>query len=166
MKNARGFISVLLTVIMLFGLSLGMVTMKACDSSSDDKFNRAIAALNTAPALIASFTNATVEERTKLEGYFADAVSALRAYRQFKTDENWGAFISVLANIASNQISDSTGQARIQAIVGLVKIILGVPDQALELARRGGVVDITQPNLKSINEADIQRLEQLMKPLQ
>lgn len=154
--------SVLLSVLLMTVLSTAALTQVACNA---DKFDRAIAALNTAPALIASFTNATAEERAKLESYFADAVSALRAYRQFKTDENWGAFITVLSNIASHQVSDAAGQARIQAIVGLVKIILGVPDEVLASAKRGGVINVTQPNLKTIKEADVKKLETLMKPL-
>ena len=152
--------------IMLVGVLLAFtIGATDCGIGSASNFDRAIAALNTAPALIDSFSNASTEERAKLKTYFADAVSALRAYRQFKTDENWGAFITVLANIGSHQLSDSQGAARIAAIVGLVKVILGVPDEVLATARRGGVVNVTQPNLRSINKSDVERLEQLMKPL-
>lgn len=165
MRNAKGFISVALSLVMLISLSLGALTMKACDNSDDVKFNRAVAALQAAPALIASFTNATPEEQARLTGYFNDAVSALKAYKQAKTDENWGAFVSVLATIAQHQLSDTVGAARINAIVGMVRIILGIPEEVLLAKGRGAVVTIQQPDFGKISDSDLTKLEELMKPL-
>lgn len=165
MKNTKGFVSVVLSIVLSIVIGVGALLALACPGDKQSQFDRAVAALQTAPALIESFRQATPEQQQKLKQYFTDAVSALRAYQAAKTDENWGAFVTVLASIASHKLSDAQGQARISAIVGLVKVILGVPDEALARAGRGGVVNVPQPDLKNIQEADVKRLEELMKPL-
>jgi len=132
-----------------------------CGIGGGDKFDRTIAALQTAPALINSFSNSSAEEKAKLSQYFADGVTALRAYKASKTDGNWTAFLNAFGTIARGHVSDSKGMARISAIVGLVRVLLGIPEPAPGL-RMGKP---PQPNLKNIKDSDIKQLEELMKPL-
>lgn len=158
----KKILSTLLTIVLSVTLLTATLGFDSCPGGSSN-FDRAVAALNTAPLLIDSFVNATPAQKEKLKGYFVDGVKALKAYKAVRSDENWSAFLSVLTTIADHQLSDVAGAARIRAIIGVVKVILGIGD--VPLTHGMGAAQVSKPDLGNVKSADVKRLEELMKPL-
>lgn len=157
MRKFRNILTIALTALLLM-------------ASQCNALNRAVAALDSAPALIDSFVNSGDSERAQLKQYFSDAASALRAYQAERTDGNWSKFISALQNVANAHVSDARGAQRIAAIVGLVRVIFGINDSGpTPTATRSAAArhSIRQPpETVKVKDSDVKRLEELMKPIQ